>query len=52
MLQETEFQTAEERLEAVIQILSNSPLETLMAAFRQWLERLQAYIDGHERYVE
>jgi hypothetical protein len=51
MLQETESQTAEELLEAVIQILSDIPLDTLMATFHQWVERLQACIDGHREYV-
>jgi hypothetical protein len=52
MVQETEFQTAEELLEAVVQILSDIPLETLMVIFHQWMERLQACIDGHGEYVE
>jgi hypothetical protein len=52
ILQGTEFQTAEELLEAVVQMLSEIPLETLMATFHQWMERLQACNDGHGEYVE
>jgi hypothetical protein len=48
----TESQTAEEFLEAVIQILSDIPRDTLMVIFHQWVERLQACIDGHEDCVE
>jgi hypothetical protein len=47
-LQGTEFQTAEELLEVVVDLLS----EILMATFHQWMERLQACIDGHGEYVE
>jgi hypothetical protein len=52
MLQGTEFQTPEELLQAVVQILSDITLETLMAAFHQWMERLQVCIDGYEEYME
>jgi hypothetical protein len=41
MLQGTEFRTAEELLEAMVQILSDIPLETLMTRFHQWMERLR-----------
>jgi hypothetical protein len=50
MLQGTEFQAAEELLQAVFQILSDIPLETLMTTFHRWMERLQACIDGHGEY--
>jgi hypothetical protein len=50
MFQGTEFQNTEEFREAVVQILSDIPLETLMVTFRQWMERLQARIDGHGEY--
>jgi hypothetical protein len=52
MLQGTEFQNAEELLEAAVQILSDIPLETVMATFHQWMERLQACFDGHGESVE
>jgi hypothetical protein len=52
LFQRTEFQTAEELLEAEVQILSDIPLETLMSTFHQWMERLQACIDGYGEYVE
>jgi hypothetical protein len=52
MLQGTEFQTAEELLEVVLQILSNISLETLITTFHQWMERIRAYTDGHGEYVE
>jgi hypothetical protein len=46
------FQTAEELLEAVVQILSHLPLAILMATFHQWMERLQACISGRGEYVK
>jgi hypothetical protein len=46
------LQTAEELLDGVIRILADIPLETLMATFHKWLQRLQACIDGDEEYVE
>jgi hypothetical protein len=52
MFQGIEFQTAEELLEAVVQILSDIPLGTLMTTFHQWMEKLQTWIDGHGEYVE
>jgi hypothetical protein len=52
LLQRTEFQTAEELLDGVGRILADIPLETLMATFHEWLQRLQACIDGDEEYVE
>jgi hypothetical protein len=52
MLRGKEFQTAEAFLEAMVQILSDIPLETLMATIHQWMEMLQACIDGHGEYVE
>jgi histone-lysine N-methyltransferase SETMAR len=52
MLQGAEFQTAEELLEVVVQILSDSPLKTLMTTFYQWMEKFQVSIDGHGEYVE
>jgi hypothetical protein len=42
LLQATEFQTPEELLDAVVRILTDIPLETLMAIFHEWLQRLQA----------
>jgi hypothetical protein len=47
MLEGTEFQTAEQLFEAMVQILSDIPLETLMVTFYQWMEKLQACITGH-----
>jgi hypothetical protein len=52
MLRGTKFPTTEELLEAVIQILSNIPLKTLMATFHQRMDKLQAYIDGHGEHME
>jgi hypothetical protein len=52
MLQGAQFPTAEELLEAVVQILSDIPLQTLVATFHQWMDRLQAYIDGPGEYME
>jgi hypothetical protein len=52
MLHGRESQTAEELLDASAQILSDIALETLMAKFHQWKERLQGWIDGHGEYVE
>jgi hypothetical protein len=52
MLQGTEFQTAEELLEAAAQILSDIPLERLMATLHQYMNRLQACLDGHGENVE
>jgi hypothetical protein len=48
----TEFHTAEELLDGVVQILADIPLETLMATFHEWLQRLQACIDGDREYVK
>jgi hypothetical protein len=44
--------TAEEFLEAVVHILSEIPLKTLIVMFYQWMERLQACIDGSGKYME
>jgi hypothetical protein len=52
LLQKTEFPTVKKFLEVVIHILSDIPLETLMATFHQWMERLKAYIDDHGEHVE
>jgi hypothetical protein len=52
MLQRTEFQTVDRLLEAAVQILSDIPLETLMATFHQRLGSLQACINGDGEYVE
>jgi hypothetical protein len=52
LLQGTEFQTAKELLDAVIRILADIPLETLMATFHEWLQGLQVCIDGDGEYVE
>jgi hypothetical protein len=52
LLQGTEFQTAEEFLDGVVRILADIPLETLMATFHEWFQRLQACIDGDGEYVE
>jgi transposase len=52
LLQGTEFHTAEELLDGVVRILADIPLETLMATFHEWLQRLQAYIDNDGEYVE
>jgi hypothetical protein len=52
LLQGTEFQTAKELLDEVVRILADIPLETLMATFHEWLQRLQACIDGDGEYVE
>jgi hypothetical protein len=45
-------QTAEEFLDGMVQILADIPLETSMATFHEWLQRLQACIDGDREYVE
>jgi hypothetical protein len=52
VLQGTEFQTVKELLDGVVRILADIPLETLMATFHEWLQRLQACIDGDGEYVE
>jgi hypothetical protein len=52
LLQATEFRTAEELLDGVVRILADIPLETLMATFHEWLQRLQACVDGDGEYVE
>jgi hypothetical protein len=52
LLPGTEFQTAEELLDGVVRILTDIPLETLMATFHESLQRLQACIDGDGEYVE
>jgi hypothetical protein len=52
LLQGTEFQTAEEVLNGVVRILADIPLETLMATFHEWLQRLQACVDGDGEYVK
>jgi transposase len=52
LLQGTEFQTAEEFLDEVVRTLADIPLETLMATFHEWLQRLQACIDGDGEYME
>jgi hypothetical protein len=52
LLQGIEFQTAEELLDGVVRILADIPLESLMATFHEWLQRLQACIDGDREYVE
>jgi hypothetical protein len=51
-LQGIEFQTAEELLDGVVRILVDIPLETLMATFHEWLQRLRACIEGDGEYVE
>jgi hypothetical protein len=48
----TEFQTAEELLNGMVRILADIPLETLMATFHEWLQRLQACMDGDGACVE
>jgi hypothetical protein len=40
MRQGTGFQTGEKFLEAMAQIMSVIPLETLMVLFHQWMETL------------
>jgi hypothetical protein len=52
LLQGTEFQTAEELLDGVVQILVDIPFETLMTTFHEWLQKLQARIDCDGEYVE
>jgi hypothetical protein len=52
LFQGTEFQTAEEFLDGVVRILADIPLETLMATFHEWLQMLQACIDGDREYME
>jgi hypothetical protein len=52
LLQGTEFQTAEDILDEVVPILADIPLETLVATFHEWSQRLQACIDGDGKYVE
>jgi histone-lysine N-methyltransferase SETMAR len=52
LLQGTEFQTAEEVVDGVVRILADIPLETLMATFHEWLQRLQVCIDSDGEYVE
>jgi hypothetical protein len=51
-LQGSEFDNAEELLDAKVKILSAISLETLLATFHQWMERLQACVDGEGEYVE
>jgi hypothetical protein len=51
LLQGTEFQTAEELLDGV-RILPDIPLESLMATFHEWVQRLETCIDGDGEYVE
>jgi hypothetical protein len=51
-LQESEFQTAEELLAAVVEILSAIPTETLMNAFHEWIRKLQSCVDTDGEYVE
>jgi hypothetical protein len=52
LLQEKEFQTTEELLGGVVRIMANISLGTLIARFHEWLQRLQACIDGDGEYVE
>jgi transposase len=52
LLQGTEFQTAEKLLDEEVRILADIPLETLMATFHEWLQRVQACIDSDREYVE
>jgi hypothetical protein len=52
MLQGTDFQSAQGLLEALVQILSDIPLETLTITFHQWIERLQRCIVGQGEYME
>jgi hypothetical protein len=47
-----EFPTAKELIEAVVQILSGIPLQTLIATFHQLMNRPQACIDGPGEYME
>jgi hypothetical protein len=50
--QGTGFQTAEELLDGVVRILADIPLETLMDTFHEWVQGLQACIDGDGEFVE
>jgi hypothetical protein len=52
LLQGTESQAVEELLDGVVRILAGIPLETLMSTCHEWLQRLQACIDGDREYVE
>jgi hypothetical protein len=36
----------------MVRILADIPLETLITTFHEWLQRLQACIDGDGEYVE
>jgi hypothetical protein len=51
-LQEAEFQSPDELLDSVVQIVTYIPPDTLMATFHSWMDRLQACIDGGGEYVE
>jgi hypothetical protein len=52
LLQGIEFQTAEDLLDGVVRLLADIPLETLMATFHEWLQRLQSCIDSDGEYVK
>jgi hypothetical protein len=51
-LQGSEFESAEELLEAVVRILNAIPTNTLIGTFHQWIKRFQAYLDNDGEYVE
>jgi hypothetical protein len=48
----SEFDSAEELLDAVVNMLRVTSPETLLGTFRQWTERPQACIDSEGEYVE
>jgi bifunctional pyridoxal-dependent enzyme with beta-cystathionase and maltose regulon repressor activities len=51
-LGESEFQTVEELLAAVVANLNAIPTETLISTFHQWIRRLQTCLDTNRQYVE
>jgi hypothetical protein len=50
--QRSGFNSAEELLDATVEIVSVTSLETLLAIFHKWIDRLQVCIDGEGEHVE
>jgi hypothetical protein len=51
-VQESEFQTVEELLAALIGILNAIPTETLISTFHERIRRFQTFIDTGGEYVK
>jgi hypothetical protein len=51
-LQGSEFQTVEELLAPLVEILNAIPMAPLISTFHEWIRRLQKSLDTDGEYVE